>query len=126
MAVRYIGAARVEIKYNDRNDSYEGKVTVPKGHGPAGYTWHFDELRAPAAGLYGARRQRVSADSPPAYDQMAASAVSFGSYYTTHNRGADTPDWAPEPEVADAIDDATSYTTDDQGNYEVRRDKRFG
>jgi hypothetical protein len=48
---------------------------------------------------------------------MAMSAAAFGSYYTTHNRGDDTPDWAPPPEVADAIDDAVS-----SGDvFEVRR-----
>jgi hypothetical protein len=108
MAKRYIGDAVVEITYRDRGD-YAGAVKA------GGYSWKFDELRAPAAGL------PYAYDSPEAYDKMAASAVTFGSYYTTHNRGSDTPDWAPPAEVADAIAEASSWATDDQGNYEVRR-----
>jgi len=75
--------------------------------------WHFSDLGVP--GGYKA------ADSPDAYDAAASSAVGFGSYYTTHNRGDDTPEWAPDPETADAIEEATSVAMDDQGRYLVRR-----
>ena len=112
MAKRYIGDAVITITYRDRGD-YAGTISVPKEK----KTWKFDDLHAPGAGL----GPGVGYDSPKAYDEMAGSAVSFGGYYTTHNRGDDVPDWAPKPEVADAIDEATSIVTDDQGNYEVRR-----
>ena len=52
---------------------------------------------------------------------MAQSAVCFASYYTTHNRGDDAPEWAPPPEVADAIEEAVAGAQDDRGEYEVRR-----
>lgn len=58
------------------------------------------------------------------YDEMAESAVGFASYYTTHNRGDDLPDWAPSAEVADAIAEATEWAQDDRGDYEVHRTKR--
>jgi len=110
MARRYIGNAVVTITYHDAGD-YRGTISA------GGHHWRFDELRAPAAGL------PFTYDSPEAYDKMAASAVSFGSYYTTHNRGSDTPEWAPPAEVADAISDATGWATDEEGKglYEVRR-----
>lgn len=109
MARRYIGDAVIEIKYRDTGD-YAGTVSA------GGHTWRFADLNAPKAGL-GAG---VAYDSPEAYDVMAASAVSFGSYYTTHNRG-DAPEWAPSAEVADAIDEAVSGVMDDKGRYEVQR-----
>ena len=110
MARRYIGDAVVTITYHDAGD-YRGTVRA------GGYSWKFDELNAPAAGF------SFASDSPEAYDKMAASAVSFGSYYTTHNRGDDVPDWAPSAKVADAIDDATSWAQTDSGRYQVRRSR---
>jgi hypothetical protein len=110
MAKRYIGDAVVNITYRDRGD-YAGTVSA------GGRTWRFEDLHAPRAGL----GRGVAYDSPKAYDEMAESAVSFGGYYTTDNRGDDTPDWAPSAEVADAISDATAWAQDDRGKYEVRR-----
>lgn len=108
MAKRYIGDAVVTITYRDRGD-YAGSIRA------GGYTWRFEDLHAPSAGF------SFAYDSPQAYDKMAASAVSFGGYYTTYNRGDDVPDWAPRAEVADAISDATAWAQDDRGVYEVRR-----
>lgn len=105
---RYIGDAVIDIAYHDAGD-YRGTVTA------GGHTWSFDRLMAPAAGM------GVAYDSPEAYDKMAASAVGFGSYYTTGNRGDDTPDWAPSAAVADAISEATAWAQDDKGQYDVRR-----
>jgi len=110
MARRYIGDAIVTIAYHDDGD-YRGTIKAGK------HTWKFDGLHAPRAGL----GPGVAYDSPEAYDEMAASAVSFGSYYSTGNRGDDTPDWAPPPEVADAIEQAVSWAQRDDGSYEVRR-----
>lgn len=112
MAIRYIGDATVRIKYRDRGD-YTGTISA------GGHTWHFDELHAPRVGF----GPGIAYDSSEAYDEMAGSAVTFGSYYTTYDRGDDVPEWAPEPEVADAIDEATSWAMDDQGTYDVRRRK---
>lgn len=110
MAKRYIGDAVVTIAYHDSGD-YRGSVKVGR------HTWAFRDLHAPPAG----HRKGVSYDSPEAYDSMAAAAVTFGSYYSSHNRGSDTPDWAPRPEVADTIEEATSWATDDRGRYAVSR-----
>mgnify|MGYP006969347834 CR=1 FL=1 len=117
MATRYIGDATVRIRYRDEGD-YAGVITVPSGDGGR-WHWHFDDLHAPAIGF----GPGIAYDSPEAYDEMAGSAISFGSYYTTYNRGDDVPEWAPDAEVADAIDEATSWATDDQGTYDVRRRK---
>jgi hypothetical protein len=110
MAIRYIGDAVIRITYRDCGD-YAGTVTAN------GHTWRFADLHAPRCGF------QFAYDSPRAYDEMARSATTFGSYYTTHNRGDDTPDWAPAPEVADAIDKAVAWASDDQGTYTVSRRK---
>lgn len=110
MAKRYIGDAVIHITYNDAGD-YRGKVRVGE------HTWDFKDLHAPICG-FGAG---VAYDSREAYDAMAASAVSFGGYYATYNRGEDTPDWAPPADVADAINDATMCATDDSGRFGVQR-----
>ena len=53
---------------------------------------------------------------------MAQSAASFGSYYTTMNRGEeDELESYPSGEIADAIDEAVSIVLHDNGTYEVRR-----
>lgn len=111
MAKRYIGNAVVRIAYHD-DGTYRGTVSVD-----GGYVWRFGELRPAPVGF----GPGVAYDSSAAYDSMAASAVGFGSYYTTHNRGDDCPDWAPTAEVADAIDGATSWDQNDSGQYAVRR-----
>ena len=110
MAKRYIGDAVITIEYvgetPDGRGNYKGTVRAGK------HTWRFDELHSGVGG---------GGDSPEAYDEMAQSAVSFASYYTTHNRGDDAPEWAPPPEVADAINEAVGYVQRDNGEYEVRR-----
>lgn len=116
MAVRYIGDAVIRIFYRD-GDTYVGSVCVGGSAKSRGRCWKFDDLNAPRGGF----GYSFGYDSAEAYDSMAKSAVGFGSYYTTHNRGDDVPDWAPEPEVADAIEEAVSWAQDDRGEYEVRR-----
>lgn len=111
MATRYIGDAVVRIAYHDSGD-YRGTVSA------GGHAWRFSDLHAPKVG---GAANRFGYDSPEAYDEQAAAAVAFGSYYTSHNRGGDCPDWAPFPECADAISEATQCETDDQGRYSVRR-----
>lgn len=116
---RYIGDAVVHIRYEGYaggQDTYSGYVEA------AGLKWKFDDLHPAPAGF----GPGVGYDSAKAYDEMAQSAAAFGSYYTSNNRGDDTPEWAPEPEVADAIEEAASWVMDDHGNYEVKRSKRRG
>lgn len=113
MAKRYIGGAVVDILYRDRGD-YAGTVSVGRK-----YTWRFSDLHAPPAGL----GSGVAYDSAVAYDKMASSAAGFGSYYSSHNRGDDTPDWAPSARVADAIEEAVSWAQDDRGEYDVKRSR---
>lgn len=114
MARRYVGNLCVYINYSDCDDeSYHGSIVVD------GHRWAFDGLKAPPAGL----GDGVGYDSSEAYDRMADAALSFGSYYTTHNRGDDTPDWAPTAEIADAIDAEACCYMADCGEYQVRRKK---
>jgi len=113
MARRYIGDAVIYIIYNDDSGDYRGIVRA------GGYSWHFDDLHAPACG----HGPGVGYDSSKAYDKMAESAVSFASYYTSDNRSDDTPQWAPSAAAANAISAAVCFAQDDQGNYEVRRVK---
>lgn len=110
-ARRYIGDAVItlEIEHEGMGPRVEYKGTIRAG----GYSWRFDKLSVPIF--------NKGSDSPEAFDEAAASAAGFGSYYTTYNRGDDVPDWAPSPEVADAIDEAVSFATNDQGSYFVRR-----
>ncbi len=113
MAKRYIGDAVIEITYSDHGD-YRGTIRA------GGHTWRFSDLHVPAAGF------GFAYDSAEAYDAMAASAASFGSYYTSHNRGDYVPAWAPSPETADAIESAVSWAQNDRGEYEVKRRKAGG
>jgi hypothetical protein len=112
MAKRYIGDATINITYRDRGD-YAGTISA------GGHTWRFEDLRPAPVGF----GRGIAYDSSQAYDEMARSAATFGGYYSSSNRGSDTPDWAPPSEVADAIDEATSWAMDEEGTYEVRRSK---
>jgi hypothetical protein len=108
MAIRYCGGCVIRIKCHDAGD-YRGSVTAD------GKTWHFDGLKAPLCGF------PFASDSPEAYDQMAESAIGFGSYYTTDNRGDETPEWANPVDAIDAISD--NAVSDDQGTYIITRKK---
>lgn len=117
MARRFIGDASVDVVYvgsrwmgGSERDVYRGRVMA------AGLSWPFDDIGL-VSGAYGA------ADSPEAYDAAAATAVHFGAYYTSGNRGRETPPWAPAEDVADAIDEATSHAMDEQMRYFVRRQR---
>lgn len=114
MARRYIGDAVIVITYHDDGD-YRGTVST------GGYSWRFRDLHAPPF-------LDVPYDSSAAYDKMAASAVSFGSYYTSGNRGGDdtsderlAADGYPDVDTADAISEATGCAQDDHGRYAVSR-----
>lgn len=111
MAKRYIGDAVVTITYHDAGD-YRGTVSA------GGHSWRFSDLHAPKMGHGGG----IAYDSPEAYDSMAASAVTFGSYYTGRGRG-DTPEWAPPSEVAEAIEEAVGGWQDDRGRHAVARSR---
>ena len=115
MTKRFIGDAVVDIRYLGHisgRDEYAGHIKVK------GYVWKFAHLFAPSAGF------RFGYDSSEAYDRMAETAISFGAYYTTANRGADLPNWAPSSETADAINEATICAMNDNGHYSVIRKRK--
>lgn len=130
MATRYIGDARITVRYDGYSPPrmyYSGRITVPvRVYDAVGnsvsigkVSWDFTQVGLSEYSYRGA------ADAPEAFDQAAAAAVAFGAYFTTHNRGDDLPEWAPSADVADAIEDATSYATDEEGRglHAVRRSK---
>jgi hypothetical protein len=92
MAVRYIEHLKIDIRYHDQG-YYFGRVSTPAG------TWKFSGLYPPKIGF------TFAYDSSKAYDKMAKSALAFGSYYTTHNRG-DVPPGYPSAEIADEMSTA--------------------
>jgi len=75
----------------ERDGSYSGTIWAdPTVDAADRRTWSFDGLRGPACGLHSEK-------------DLALSATGFGGYFTSGNRGPDLPDWAPDPDVADAI-----------------------
>lgn len=123
MARRYIGDATIYIQYHDDGDYRGSIVCYFNAHCAAQFrerrVWKFKDLNAPPAGF----GPGIAYDSPEAYDRMAQSAASFGSYYTTDNRSEDDIEGYPSGEVADTINDAVSVVLNDDGTYEVRRQK---
>lgn len=125
MARRFIGDANIYILYYDRGPcamegDYRGSIVVPVDEGPPA-VWKFKDPHAPKCGF----GPGIAFDSSEAYDQMAQSAVSFGSYYTTMNRNDEEGDLDgyPSGEVADIINDAVSVVLHGGGSYEVWRSK---
>jgi hypothetical protein len=106
---RKIGDACIYLKPSRHGEGWEGYIEIGNE-----VVWEFDDLHPPKIRLAGQ-------DDEDLIDGLAASAVSFGSYYSTHNRGDDVPDWAPPADMADRIEEATQFVQDDQGNFEVER-----
>lgn len=118
MARRYVGDAVVTIKYvgtaPDGREEYAGTVWAN------GAYWKFDKLFAPRSGF----GSGVAYDSAKAYDEMAASACAFASYFTSDNRGDDVPDWAPSADLADDLHEAIVPAMGaDDGTLSVQRRK---
>lgn len=111
-AVRYCGELKIELGYDDSKEWYFGKITTYSGA-----FWTFENLKPPAMW---SRFGGPSVDSAEAFDAMAESAVAFGGYYTTYNRGDDLPEWSPPAEVADEIENQAEYGDSDRV---IRRDQ---
>jgi len=114
MIRRYIGDLEIRLRYcgrsPDNRAKYIGYIILPDRQ-----RYNFNDLCS-GVGSPGTRAKD--------YDEMAKSAVSFASYYTTHNRGDDLPDWAPTAKMADAIDNAAIDGMKEEGGYEIRRKQR--
>ena len=111
LATRYIGDLQIAIEYYDTPGArWKYRGTVSAGE----HRWKFSDLGSPP--------RTEPADSAIVYDHMAASAASFATYYTTHNRGDDTPSWAPSASAADAFDEA-AWDHGENSGYYVRRGK---
>ena len=108
MIRRYCGELEIGLycrgRTPDDRANYLGYVKLPDGR-----KWRFANL-ASGVGIPGNR--------PEDFDSMARSAVSFAANWTSHNRGDETPEWAPAADLADAMSDAAEIGEDD---YTVTR-----
>ena len=115
MIKRYIGELEIRLQYRGRSSdnraNYLGSIILPDGR-----RHNFTELQS-GVGCPGTR--------PEDFDEMAQAAVDFASYYSSDNRGDDTPDWAPPAELADAIQEASYSGMAEDSGYVVLR-KREG
>ena len=104
MQLRFCGTLTIGLHYAgrtpDNRPTYLGYVQLPD----QGRKWTFNDLCG-AVGEDGTRA--------PDYDEMARSAVGFAAYWTSHNRGPDTPAWAPAPDLADSFDEAAEVGEED-------------
>jgi len=112
---RYIGELEIYLQYCGRTiddrAKYLGNIILPDGR-----KWNFANLQS-RVGCPGTR--------PEDFDAMAESAVDFATYYTSHNRDDNTPDWAPSAELADAMEEASYSGMAEDSGYIVLR-KREG
>ena len=103
MIKRYCGELEIGLHYcgrtPDNRAKYLGYVKLADGR-----RWRFADLRS-RAGADGTR--------PQDFDGMAQSAVGFATYWTSHNRGRDTPEWAPDADLADAFNSAAELGEED-------------
>ncbi len=115
---RYIGEAVVTIEYYVPNDHkafdgrwyYRGEVRVGEA------VWKFGELGSGVGGI----RDAGGCDSAVAYDEMAASAVAFGSSFEPSGFENDAA-WQQAKDLASTIEDAVTPSTGENGGYMVRR-----
>ena len=103
MIKRYCGELEVGLLYRgrtpDNRATYLGYVKLPDGR-----RWRFADLSS-GVGTDGTR--------PQDFDSMAQSAVGFACYWTSYNRGDNTPAWAPPADLADAFDSVAEVGEED-------------
>ena len=78
------------IGESDGKRLFCGRIEIRTGN--CGMFWEFDDLRVPGHGGINAVLDRAGRD-----------AVSFGSCWTSDNRGSSIPDYAPSAEFADLL-----------------------
>lgn len=93
---RYSGDVRIDLWFLEMTE--EGrprfKVTLTT---PTEETWTYDQLLAPA----------TPEITEASYNKAAAGAIYWAARYTSDSP-EERPDWAPDPEVADEINDNIS------------------
>jgi hypothetical protein len=108
MIKRYCGDLEIGLHFTgytkENRANYMGYIKLPDGR-----KYQFKDLQS-GCGSPGV--------TPEAIDEMAVSAVGFAAYWTSDNRGDETPEWAPSEEMADAIADAAELG---ESEYEIRR-----
>lgn len=114
MIKRFIGDCEIRLQYcgrtSDNRAKYLGYILLPDGQ-----RHNFADLQS-GVGSPGTRAED--------FDNMAEAAVDFATCYATHNRGDDTPDWAPPAELADAIEEAAMSGMKEESGYKVQRQQR--
>jgi len=97
----YSGSLKIELEQTgiskDGRDVFKGTIILADGR-----CHNFTDLGSGCGGCH----TEIS---------MAESAISFASYYSSDNRGDDTPEWAPPGDLASAIGDAADYTPERSG-----------
>jgi hypothetical protein len=97
----YSGSLKIELEQTgiskDGRDVFKGTIILADGR-----RHDFEDLGSGCGGC----RTEIS---------MAESAISFAAYYSSDNRGDDTPEWAPSGDLANAIGDAADYTPERSG-----------
>jgi len=95
----YSGSLKIELEQTgvsrDGRDVFKGTIILADGR-----RHDFGDLGSGCGGC----RTEIS---------MAESAISFAGYYSSDNRGDDTPEWAPPGDLASAIGDAADYTPEE-------------
>jgi hypothetical protein len=108
----YSGSLKIELEQTgiskDGRDVFKGTIILTDGR-----RHDFDDLGSGCGGC----GTEIS---------MAESAISFASYYSSDNRGDETPEWAPPGELASAIGDAADYTPDGSHGLKIPDGMRTG
>ena len=108
---RCVGDALVILKPDGRTG--DGRCRFKGEVHAGGHRWAFQDLS-----FHG------NCDAPKSFDRAAEEIVGFATNYDSLNRPDDPeelPDWAPSAEVADAIEEATSWAQNDRGDVQVKR-----
>lgn len=95
MTTYFSGSIQIEVEPDgttpDNRERFKGRIILADGR-----EWRFDDL---ASGVGGCKSEM----------EIAESALSFASYYSTGNRGDDVPEWAPPGDLASDIGDEADY-----------------
>lgn len=119
---RYSGQVRVDIYYvgrsNDNRAEYAGTVYVEIDRRQ--HRIPFSELRSGVGGVSSGKGWGYCDEDEQAFDAMADNVLDFYSFYTPDNRGEDTPDWAPEGHICQAIGDSAEQA--ELEGFSIRRE----
>lgn len=118
MAIRYSGDVVVRVAYRDGpgvdGGQYFGRLYVMGSDSRAIYAWTFDGIR-----LAPIERERVSADSPEAYDRAARAAIGFCVGWCEYDDADEPVGGGPPRDVRDEV--SCRYASTPDGDVVVSR-----